>query len=413
MPQDPSCRVIVSGVEDLKKAKLKALEIQQGGLETALVSVQSSVEFTEKAFKNGNEVEILNMHKQMSSRLQELNSAKWQLEPCADDAMTFKADMKLQLKQEIGAFGAIADVVTHAGTSTVTMGHGSEGIMYNTLCGQQIEFTIIAKERNGKKRTEGGDVFLVKCVGGCSLVKILNVRDCGGGTYSFSYIPQKEGQFELSVFLTGHHVQGSPFTWFVEKWNLVGISSGTSEHQALVQLSEGKLTARYTCHDYYEVEYLSGEDEYYAEDYQYAEGNEYAEDVANVHGPPLYVVGSLSFNGGKHLWKTKLLGIVSKDFSIGVFNTRRISGKQVKPGNWWGLNATSSTSSPIKKKSTMITNYASKDIVEMYLDCDNGTLTMYNQRTKKSSMWHGVKSGVSPVFQMTTDGQQVSLQVKD
>ena len=395
---------LVSGVEELKKAKMKALEIQQGKLETALVSIQSSVEFTEKAFKNGSEVEILNMHKQMSTRLQELNSAKWQLDPCADDAMTFKADKKLQLKQEIGAFGAITDVVTHAGTSTLTMGHGSEGVMYNTLRGQQIEFTIIAKERNGKKRTEGGDLFTVSCVGG-TVDRIQSVRDCGDGTYSFSYIPQQEGQFLLSVLETGHHVQRSPFTWFVGKWNLMpGISLGGNKGQ--VQLSKEKLTAQYIYND----DGLSDSED--DEAISTSEDDDELHDVEPKCGQPWYVVGSRSFNGGKYLWKTKLLGNVSKDFSIGVINTSRISGKQVKPGNWWVWNATSRTSSSAnKRKSTVVTNYASKDIIEMYLDCDNGTLMMYNHRTKKSNLRHGVKSEVSPVFQMTTDGQQVSLQV--
>ena len=70
------CGELIHGVEKMKKAKLKCLEIQQGELETALGSVESSIEFTERALENGSEVEILNMRKQMSGRLQELNSAK-------------------------------------------------------------------------------------------------------------------------------------------------------------------------------------------------------------------------------------------------------------------------------------------------------------------------------------------------
>ena len=99
---------LIDKVEELKKAKLKSLEIQQEELETALGSVQSSVEFTERAFENGSEVEILNMCKQMSSRLRDLNTARWKVEPCVDDGLEFQS--RYQLKNEIATFGVVANV---------------------------------------------------------------------------------------------------------------------------------------------------------------------------------------------------------------------------------------------------------------------------------------------------------------
>lgn len=53
---------LVSGVQELKKAKLNTLQIQQEELELALDIVQRSVGFTEKTIKQGSEVEILNLH---------------------------------------------------------------------------------------------------------------------------------------------------------------------------------------------------------------------------------------------------------------------------------------------------------------------------------------------------------------
>ena len=230
---------LINEAKELGKTKLKSLEIQQEELKTALGTFQSSVEFTEKAFKNGSEVEILSMQGQISARLQDLNSAKLQLKPCADDAMKFEADN--QLKQDIATSGVITDVVTHAGRSTVTMEHGLEGVMYNTLCGQSVKFTIVAKEQNGRKRTEGGDLFLACCDGGTEL-EFLDVRDSGDGTYTFSYTPTSEGQYKLAVKLMGLDVRGSPFSWFVEKWHLLCIS-GSSEGQ--IQLSDQNMTAQY------------------------------------------------------------------------------------------------------------------------------------------------------------------------
>ena len=54
---------LIHMTEELKALKVKALEIQQEELEMALASVKTSVEFTEKALKNGSEIEVLNMHK--------------------------------------------------------------------------------------------------------------------------------------------------------------------------------------------------------------------------------------------------------------------------------------------------------------------------------------------------------------
>ena len=405
------CEELIHWVEELKNAKLESLEDQQGELETALRSVQSSVEFTERAFETGSEVEFLNMHKQMSSRLRELNSAKWQLEPCTDDAMKFKADD--HLREDVSTFGIVTTVVTHAGTSTVTMGHGSEGVMYKTLCGQSVEFTIIAKERNGRKQMEGGDTFHAFLIHDDGNNQLLKVHDCENGVYTFCHTPDKTGHLKLFVLLMGNHVQGSPFSWVVVKWNLVRLPSSNNEGQ--VQLSDEKLSARYIYKGSSATSgfrrSVSSQNQSFNNWVSY--GSQPFTGSANSQSY-LYVVGCISFTSDKHYWKAKLSGSVSKGFSFGVIDTsRRSADGKVSlstPTNWWIWNSNCkhlSSSSNVQKSS--ITNFASKDVIEMYLDCDNGTLMMYNQRTKQSDIWDGVNKGVSPVFHMTTDGHQVSL----
>ena len=134
----------------IEKSKLKSLEIQREDLETALASMQSSVEFTEKAFENGSEVEILNMSKQMSNRLQELNSAKWQLEPCVDDGLKFKSGS--QLKDEIATFGAVTDVGTCASMSAVTMETRGCDVQYTVWAASKNHNSCQGTERKGTER---------------------------------------------------------------------------------------------------------------------------------------------------------------------------------------------------------------------------------------------------------------------
>ena len=121
------------------------------------------------------------------------NSANWQLKPCTDDIVKLNVNMN-QLTQVMKSFGAIRKADTSAGVSTVTMETGLEGAMYDTLCGQQVSFTIIAKEQDGKKQTDGGDNFEVEiCHEHYSTTERLKVRDCENGTYTFCYSSSTRG----------------------------------------------------------------------------------------------------------------------------------------------------------------------------------------------------------------------------
>ena len=89
---------LVSGVQELKKAKLNTLQIQQEELELALDIVQRSVGFTEKTIKQGSEVEILNLHnKHLTDNLQELNSFTWYLVSRTDNVINFIFEKKFHL----------------------------------------------------------------------------------------------------------------------------------------------------------------------------------------------------------------------------------------------------------------------------------------------------------------------------
>ena len=74
------------------------------------------------------------------------------------------------------------------------MGHGLEGVMYNMIIGQPVEFTVTAKEKNGVKRKEGGDKCEVKICApeGKNVfddVAQFPAKDVGNGTYSFNFTP--------------------------------------------------------------------------------------------------------------------------------------------------------------------------------------------------------------------------------
>ena len=390
---------LIDRVEQFKKAKLKSLDIQQEQLETALASVQSSVEFTEKAVENGSEVEILNMRKQMSSRLQDLNSAKWQLEPCVNECVSFSGNG--QLKDGIEVFGNVTDVVTDASMSSVTMENGTEGVMYNSLCGQPVKFTIIAKDCYGRKRKEGGDIFNAFVRGTRRLpetqIKQIPVKDCGNGTYSFCPSPMETGVFELSVQLKGSHVLGSPFHWSVGGWKLHEFRFVGSVGK--LTLSDNKLTAKYSFFDDDDDSELSDLDD---DD----------DDVKEVsYDRLLFAVGMVDLRNGKHMWKFQIHSETFQGFSFGVINTHHKKIKNmIDLGSKWVWNS-KDKQYPSKVIKSSITDCKSGDIIELYLDLEVRKLRMHNPRTKQSDTWDRVKGEVSPVFRLANNGDMVSLKI--
>ena len=391
---------LISEIRKFNKQKLKSLESQQEKLETAFAKVQSSLDFTKKALENGSEVEILNMQRHVSSRLQDLNSTKWQLEPCVNEGIKFTDDK--QLEHYIKTFGNVTDKVSLACAflSTVTMENGEEGVMYNTLCGQPVNFIINAKEHTGRIRQMGtSDVFNVLITpvnshSGNTPVN-QNVQDCGNGTYSFCHTPTQAGHYKLSVQLRNGHVKGSPFTWIVEKWTLQTFSPEGSEGQ--LQLLEENLTAQY--------KQESSRGRTHQPVY-----NEYGHSSCSDRGSYIIAVGYVGFTSGKHFWKFQIHG----ELSFGVITSRGSSQRKMllTQNSKWLWNSR-------KKQHTRWSYYgeetscASDNIVELYLDCERETLKMHNPRTGQSDAWDGVKGEVSPLFQLAKNGDRVSLKIKN
>ena len=499
---------LIQTAEEFKVLKLKALGMQQEELEMALASVKTSVEFTEKALKNGSKVEVLNMQKQLASRLEGFNSAKWQLKPCTDDIVKLNVNMN-QLTQLMKNFGTIREADTSAGLSTVTMETGLEGVMYDTLCGEQVTFTIIAKEQNGKKRTDGGDIFEVEiCHESFSNTERLKVKDCEDGTYTFCYTPRREGQFDLSVKLSDCHVQGSPFKFTaetlatryggstltlgngeegvmyntlcgqpveftiktkerkqakkissqrpifaVEIWRLP--SSRNSVMTEMLEVKDrgnGSYSCSYTpttesLHQLLikiEGFHIQGSPfEWKVEKWNLTvqpwktwksflnavDDNMRVQYIQNFDvwslGIPsvLTALGSVGFSEGKHLWKVRMLDFgkpAESKIGIGVASSTEVrplhaEGAHLIQHEWlWSKGPlVDHQTTPLCIGFTMLRFpifTGNNDVIELYLDCDNGKLTICNPDTKSSSTTMGVRGQrLYPVFVMCSNGVEVSL----
>lgn len=74
---------------------------------------------------------------------------------------------------------------------------------------QLSTFTIVAKDKNGRRRQDGGDLFLVTARG-ASVTKV-RLFDNGDGTYTCEFRPSVSGLYYISVSLHGVPLPSSPY----------------------------------------------------------------------------------------------------------------------------------------------------------------------------------------------------------
>jgi len=103
-------------------------------------------------------------------------------------------------------FNVLIDPGTVA-ANCIAYGPGLEPGVLDT---EPATFTIEARDKNGQKRTEGGDPFVVDINGPTGPVAA-EVVDNGDGTYNVTYHPQDAGRHDIAVTLEGKPIKGSTF----------------------------------------------------------------------------------------------------------------------------------------------------------------------------------------------------------
>jgi len=102
------------------------------------------------------------------------------------------------------------DVLIDPGTVAENCIAYGPGLEPGNLDTEPAHFTIEARDKNGKKRTEGGDPFKVEVMGPTGPVPV-NVVDNGDGTYQVTYEPKDAGRHDIAVTLEGKPIKGSTF----------------------------------------------------------------------------------------------------------------------------------------------------------------------------------------------------------
>ena len=343
--------------------KVKQLEIQAEKLSLLLAQLKSSIEFADHAIADGDDVKLLSLKKELIQRLSQLNSSQNQLKPCMDDYV------KLQVHQaiwDIGKMASLCYIPFDPEKCTVSVVGGEEGVLYQTLARQSVDFVLIIKDDKGSRATAGGHQVQAQVVFNSEAVqeekKILAVQDNHEGSYSFAYCPKGVGLATLSVAVEGQSVRGSPFSW--------------------------------------EVTHNPGQ-----------QSRNQGAGMASLR-PVFADKQDFVFSGGKHSWKLQLVSLNLQEqiqLEIGcssrpgdhIVDCRRSKSVRMQKMNkkstsrkwcwYYDRNLAKSKSWRSDHQRSFITSVQDNDVFRVFLNFETKKLIIYNARSKQSEVFTGVE----------------------
>lgn len=141
---------------------------------------------------------------------------------------------------------------------------------------------------------------------------MLEVKDRGNGSYSCCYTPTTESLHQLLIKIEDFNIQGGPFKWKVEKWNLT------------VQPWKTWKSFLNAVDDNMRVQYIQNFD------------------VWSLGIPSaLTAFGSVGFSEGKHLWKVRMLDYgkpAKSQIGIGVASSTEVHPLHAEGGTQSSMN---------------------------------------------------------------------------
>ena len=213
---------LIQKATTLTSSKQKQIQAQREQLEMALASCESSIEFTEQAFKNGNDVQVLSMQKYILQSLEDLKRVKDQTQPCVTEDMTFAISMSVNdIGNKLFNGYAVDDVVASPGNCKASFNKPDAALKI----GEQSTITIICYDKYNKRVKHGGQV-IKPTISGVE-VDDVTVNDNNDGSHTASFAPRQGGVMKFEVTINGHPAPSCSLTKDV-KWGF-SIAHGNGE----------------------------------------------------------------------------------------------------------------------------------------------------------------------------------------
>ena len=188
---------MVEQASSVTSSKQKQIHAQLEVLEVALASCDSSIEFTERAFKNGNDVQILSMEKYILQSLEQLKAVKDQTKPCVSKDVKFIIPSSEQQTKEklLNEYHVVDVAVASPGNCQASFQEEEEKFD----AGKQYSISLISHDKDNQRLSYGGQDIKPSFTG--MEVSDIVVTDNKDGSYTISFCPRQGGmlKFEVSI----------------------------------------------------------------------------------------------------------------------------------------------------------------------------------------------------------------------
>ncbi|CAB4000814.1 tripartite motif-containing 3 isoform X1 [Paramuricea clavata] len=191
-------REMMEKATSITNSKQRQIHAQLEVLEMALASCESSIEFTEQVFKNGNDIQILSMEKHILQSLEQVKAVKDQTKPCVTEDMVFVILSSAQeKKKELLIAYDVDDAV--ANPESCTASFQETEAMFNA--GKQYSITLICHDKNNRRLRYGGQDIKPSFTG--MEVSDVAVTDNKDGSYTISFSLCQGGMLQFEVSING------------------------------------------------------------------------------------------------------------------------------------------------------------------------------------------------------------------
>lgn len=187
------------------KSKESSLRKEKQHYELILERLSGSCQYTEKAIKIGNELEILVIQKHLKRRLSEISNTRKDYNSTDFKEVYYFSDPK-SAEDVRKALGHIIVSDTSSDLSTAN----GDGLL-KAQVGTAAEFVVTAKGFDDQPKTRGGDLISIDIQSPTKSIVPSDVVDKGDGSYAVAFTPSLNGEHEVGVSIHHQPIKGSPF----------------------------------------------------------------------------------------------------------------------------------------------------------------------------------------------------------
>jgi hypothetical protein len=190
-------REMMEKATSITNSKQKQIHAQLEVLEVALASCESSIEFAEQAFKNGNDVQILSMKKYILQSLGQLKAVKDQTKPCVTEDMVFNIPSSVQEKKKELLIEYDVDDIANPESYTASFKETEATF----IAEKKYSITLICHDKNNRRLRYGVQDIKPAFTG--MDVSDVAVTDNKDGSYTISFCPRQGGMLKFEVSING------------------------------------------------------------------------------------------------------------------------------------------------------------------------------------------------------------------